>query len=35
MAELLILAFDTFNANPELDRQAWKMGHVIDVKHDK
>jgi hypothetical protein len=34
MAELLILAFDTFGPNDEADRHAWKLGHVVDIKPD-
>lgn len=34
MAELLVLAFDTSNPDADLDRMAWKKGHVVDVKPD-
>ena len=34
MAQLLIMAFDTFGKDPESDRLAWKTGHVVDVKPD-
>jgi len=34
MAELLILAFDTSNKDPERDVFAYKKGHVISVQPD-
>ena len=34
MAELLILAFDTSNKDPERDVFAYKKGHVISVQAD-
>jgi hypothetical protein len=34
MAELLVLAFDTHNIDPEQDLLAYKLGHVIDIKPD-
>jgi hypothetical protein len=34
MAELLILAFDTSNKDPERDVFAYKLGHVISVQPD-
>lgn len=34
MAEVLMLAFDTINPDPNLDLFAYKMGHVIDIKPD-
>jgi len=34
MAELLILAFNTSNADSAKDVFAYKLGHVIDVKPD-
>ena len=34
MAELLVLAFDTHNADPEQDLFAYKLGHIIDIKPD-
>jgi len=34
MAELLVLAFDTFNPDPQQDLLAYKLGHVIDIKPD-
>lgn len=34
MAELLILAFNTSNADPAKDVFSYKLGHVIDVKPD-
>ncbi len=34
MCELLVLAFDTYNPDPEQDKFAWKLGHIIDIKPD-
>jgi len=34
MAELLILAFDTSNKDPERDVFAYKKGHVISIQPD-
>lgn len=34
MAELLVLAFDTHNKDPERDVHAYKKGHVISIQPD-
>jgi len=34
MAELLVLAFETFNTDPQQDLMAYKLGHIIDIKED-
>lgn len=34
MAKILMLAFDTFGADSEQDRFAYKIGHIVDVKPD-
>ena len=33
-AELLVRAFDSFEADPESDRLTWKIGYVITVQPD-